>query len=114
VFGEKGSVEWQQEQAERLLVNMGDHDRIYWIAGGGFIPKSIASYLRLPAGHHEDFIEALANLHGAMERMIRRKRGEKVPDPYPHSGVEDGLAGVRFVAAAVKSSKAHGAWTPLE
>lgn len=114
MFGEKGSVEWQQEQAERLLVNMGDHDRIYWIAGGGFIPKSIASYLRLPAGHHEDFIEALANLHGAMERMIRRKRGEKVPDPYPHSGVEDGLAGVRFVAAAVKSSKAHGAWTPLE
>ena len=113
IFGEQGSLEWRQERAERLVLNLGERDEVYWIGGGGFIPPSIGSYLRLPGGHHEDFIEALANLHSTLERMIRRRRGEKVPAPYPHPGVEDGLAGMRFVAAAVKSSKARGAWTAV-
>jgi len=110
IFGTKGSIEWHQERAEELLVRTGDHDQVYWINGGGFFPKSVASYLRIPAGHHEDFFEALANLHTTMERMIRRNRGESVADPFPHPGVDEGVAGMKFVAAAVASSKKKGAW----
>jgi len=112
IFGTKGSLEWHQERAEALLLRKGDHDQTYWLgAGFGFFPASVASYLRVPAGHHEDFFEALANLHCTMERMIRKSRGEKTPEPYPHPGVEEGLAGMKFVSAAVASSKARGAWT---
>lgn len=113
VFGTKGSLEWHQERAEELLVRRGDHDEVYWINGGGFFPASVASYLRVPPGHHEDFFEALANLHGTLERMIRQSRGEKAPDPYPHPGLAEGLAGMKFVRAAVTSSKAKGSWTRL-
>jgi predicted dehydrogenase len=114
VFGTKGSLEWRQEQAEKLLVRLGDHDETYWIGGNfGYIPKNVATYLRVPAGHHEDFFEALANLHTTIERMIRRRRGEKVPDPYPHPNAETGLAGMKFVKAAVTSAKAKGAWMKL-
>lgn len=114
IFGSKGSLEWHQEQAEKLLVRRGNHDEIYWIGGNfDFFPKSIASYLRVPAGHHEDFFEALANLHTTMERLIRLRRGEASEAPFEHPGVDEGLAGMQFVAAAVASSKKKGAWTRL-
>ncbi|MBM4143631.1 MAG: Gfo/Idh/MocA family oxidoreductase [Lentisphaerae bacterium] len=111
IFGAKGSLEWRQERAESLLVRAGECDRTYWIGGGApFFPESVGSYLRVPAGHHEDFLEALANLHCTMERTIRRRRGEEAPAPYDHPGAETGVAGMRFVAAAVASSGAQGAW----
>ncbi|HJP29594.1 MAG TPA: Gfo/Idh/MocA family oxidoreductase [Candidatus Latescibacteria bacterium] len=114
VYGSKGSLEWHQERAESLLVRTGEVDETYWIgANYSFLPESVTSYLRVPSGHHEDFFEALANLHGSMERMIRRGRGEDVPEAYAHPGVDEGVAGMRFVKAAVDSSSAQGAWTEL-
>ena len=112
IYGTKASLEWRQEAAEALLHQTGDCDRTYWI-GAAPVPDNVKSYLRIPAGHHEDFLEALANLHCTMERTIRRNRGEKVPAPYDHPGVELGLAGMEFVSAAVASSKAKGAWTNM-
>ena len=113
VYGSKGSLEWHQESAEKLLVRRGAHDETYWI-GTGVEPASVASYLRVPAGHHEDFFEALANLHTTMERLVRKRNGEKnVPDAFDHPGVDEGVAGMKFVKAAVESSKKKGAWTRL-
>jgi len=112
IFGSKGSLEWHQERAEKLLVRRGEVDETYWTgAGASFWPASVAPYLRVPSGHNEDFFPALANLHQTMEFTIRRSRGEKAPEPFAHPGVDEGLAGMRFVKAAVESSKKKGAWT---
>jgi predicted dehydrogenase len=113
IFGTKGSLEWHQERAEELLVRRGEVDEIYWIGGGfSYFPASIKPYLRVPAGHHEDFFPALANLHKTMEFTVRRRHGDRqAPVPFPHPGVDEGLAGMRFVKAAVTSSRAKGAWT---
>ena len=114
IFGTKGSLEWEQERAEKLLVRRGEQDEVFWLgANFGFFPPEVASYLRVPAGHNEDFFPALANLHATMERMIRRRNGEETDDPYPHPGVDEGLAGMKFVAAAVSSSRQQGAWTEV-
>tara|TARA_B100000809_G_C14820579_1_gene417251 strand:+ start:209 stop:355 length:147 start_codon:yes stop_codon:yes gene_type:complete len=48
-----------------------------------------------------------------MERHIRARRGEQTPLPYDHPGVDDGLQSMRFLDAAVESSKQDGAWTDL-
>ncbi len=113
LYGTTGSLEWHQEAAEQLIVRRPDHDESYWIGSGAPITSAVvSSYLRAPAGHHEDFFEALGNLHTTMERLVRRQRREKhVPEAYPHPGVAEGLAGMKFVRAAVRSSKAKGAWT---
>jgi predicted dehydrogenase len=112
IFGTKGSLEWHQERAERLVLHKDAYDRVYWQGGNfDFFPKNVAGYLRTPSGHHEDFFEALANLHTSLERQIRRRNGEDAPAPYDHPGVDEGVAGMKFVHAAVKSSKAKGAWT---
>jgi predicted dehydrogenase len=115
IFGTKGSLEWHQERAEKLLVRRGEVDEVYWIgAGFSYIPTSVKPYLRVPAGHHEDFFPALANLHQTMEFTLRRRRGDgTAPAPFDHPGLAEGVAGMRFVRAAVNSSKAQGAWTDL-
>jgi predicted dehydrogenase len=114
IFGDKGSVEWRQESAEHLVVRRGEHDETYWLGSNfSFFPENIRSYLRLPAGHHEDFLEALANLHCTMERLIRRRRGEQSPEPYAHPGVQEGVDGMKFIAAAVASSMNKGTWTTV-
>ena len=113
VFGTNGSIEWHQERAESLLVRHGDgRDVTYWTGAEFPLPASVASYLRVPSGHHEDFFPALANLHTTIERQIRKNRGEKgVLDAFPHPGGAEGVAGMKFVQAAVISSKKKGAWT---
>ena len=115
VFGTTGSIEWHQERAECLLVRHGDgRDITYWIGAEFDLPASVSSYLRVPSGHHEDFFPALANLHTTIERLIRTRRGEQdVPTAFPHPSVEEGVAGMKFVAAAVESSKNSGAWTQV-
>ncbi len=114
IYGTKGSLEWAQERAEQLTLLTGAEDRVYWLGTGAGMPDCVKSYTRVPAGHQEDFFEALANLHTTMERKIRARNGEKgVPAAFPHPGVEEGVAGMKFVRAAVESSKAKGAWTKV-
>ncbi len=115
VYGSKGSLEWHQERAEKLIYKTGDADIVYWIGKGySYIPESITSYLRVPCGHNEDFFEAVANLHTTMERLVRKRKGEKgVADPYEHPGVDYGVMGLKFLRAAVESSKAEGQWTKI-
>jgi len=112
IFGSKGSIEWRQERAEKLLVRRGRCDEIYWIGSNyDYFPEKIKPYLRLPSGHNEDFFEALANLHLTMEFMVRKHNGEdNVPEPYSHPEVTAGIDGMQFVAAAVKSSQNNGAY----
>lgn len=113
VFGTKGSIEWHQERAESLLVRYGDgRDVTYWTGAEFDLPAEVSSYFRVPSGHNEDFFPALANLHTTIERQIRKGRGEKrIPAAFPHPGVEEGVAGMKFIKAAVDSSKKKGAWT---
>ena len=114
IFGSEGSIEWQQERSERLLVRHGSHDQVYWIGSNfDYFPENIASYLRVPGGHNEGFIEALANLHTTLERRIRKRRGEEVPEPYDHPGVEDGATGMKFLSAALNSSESGGDWKDM-
>ncbi|MFO7534097.1 MAG: Gfo/Idh/MocA family oxidoreductase [Kiritimatiellia bacterium] len=114
IYGTKGSLEWHQERAEALIVKNGGADQTFWINGGAGIPALVSSYQRAPGGHNEDFFEALANLHTTMERQVRKLKGEKNgPEAFPHPGVQEGLDGMKFVKAAVESSKAKGAWTKV-
>jgi predicted dehydrogenase len=69
---------------------------------------------RVPPGHPEGYLEGFANLYAEIARAIRAARERKKPDPavvFPT--VEDGLAGMEFVEAAVASSRAGGIWTKV-
>jgi predicted dehydrogenase len=115
VIGDKGTLEWTITDHTNLrLARAGQPLAIYRLgAEYDYFPASIKPYLRLPSGHPEGFHEALANLHRTIEDQIRRGRGESSPEAYPLPGIEDGVAGMAFVEAAVRSAKENGAWVDV-
>jgi predicted dehydrogenase len=115
IIGTNGTLEW----------SITDHSVLKHYAGGQplklyrqgaeypYFPASVKPYLRLPSGHPEGLHEALANLHRTLEWTIRGGRGEKVPKPFEHPGIADGVAGMAFIEAAVASSKRDGEWVEV-
>jgi len=115
IYGDKGTLEWAQERSEELHFFDGTTRVTYFQnAPTAEVPDIVKSYGRIPSGHHEDFLEALANLHTSLERKIRAIKGEKDAAPaYDHPGVDEGVLGMKFLSAAVESSKNKGAWTKV-
>jgi predicted dehydrogenase len=115
IYGDTGSLEWAQERSEELHYFDGTTRVTYFQnAPTAEVPDILKSYGRIPSGHHEDFLEALANLHTSLERKIRAIKGEKdVLPAYDHPGVDEGVLGMKFLKAAVESSKNKGAWTKI-
>jgi predicted dehydrogenase len=115
ISGTKGTLEWSITDHQTLKHYAGGEPLRLYRQGAeyGYFPDAIKPYLRLPSGHPEGFHEALANLHRTLEWQIRDSRGESCPRPFEHPGIVDGVAGMAFVEAAVKSSNADGEWATV-
>src|SRR5213079_2055055 len=109
VFGTKGGLEWHQENPNELwYAPFGQAPRRLTRAGPGAGPAA-ARVTRIPAGHPEGYLEGFATIYTEVAHAIRAARQGKRPDGevlFPT--VEDGLHGVEFIAAAVKSSANGG------
>ena len=112
ISGTTGTLEWSMLEHNNLKhFQNGQPVHLYRLgAEYGYIPASVKPYVRTPSGHPEGFHEALANLHRTLEWQIRGARGESCPTPFAHPGIEDGVAGMAFIEAAVKSSHGEGKW----
>ncbi len=115
ISGTTGTLEWSITDHTVLKHYQGGQPLTLYRQGAeyGYFPESIKPYLRLPSGHPEGFHEALANLHRTLEWHLRSARGESCPKPFDHPGIGDGIAGMAFVEAAVKSSNEDGAWVSV-
>jgi predicted dehydrogenase len=124
VAGTKGTLEWEQENPERLTILLpGQPDRVYWrgavTPGDGFLPKDVPADLMaeptIPSGHPEAFHDAFARLHRCFEADVRKwKAGKKVTaDGSKYASVEDGWTGIAFLETCLKSSRKKGAWTAM-
>ncbi|WP_157016201.1 Gfo/Idh/MocA family protein [Mesorhizobium xinjiangense] len=115
VYGSKGGLEWHQEQPNHLWYTpFGEPKRLITRNGAGAGP-SAARVSRVPAGHPEGYLEGFANIYAEAARAIRAARqGGRPPAEAVYPSVYDGLEGVAFVDACVKSSRDDGAWTGLD
>ena len=115
VFGTKGGLEWHQENPNELrYAPFGQPPRRLTRAGPGAGPAA-ARVTRIPAGHPEGYLEGFATIYTEVAHAIRAARQGKRPDGevlFPT--VEDGLHGVEFIAAAVKSSGNGATWVGTE
>jgi predicted dehydrogenase len=114
VYGEIGSLSWRQEEPNTLWhAPLGGSVRRITRGGAGAGPAA-ARLTRVPAGHPEGYLEGFANLYAEAAAAIRaRAAGAPVPDGVLFPTVEDGLKGVAFVDACVRSSAAGGVWVRL-
>jgi predicted dehydrogenase len=116
VDGTKASLEWHQEEPNKMFVRKnGEPQRTYTRAGGPYLSQAAAAVTRIPSGHPEGYLEAFANVYrAAFDNMILRAEGkafEKTNTVYPN--VNDGVEGMYFIQQCVASSKQNGAWLPL-
>jgi predicted dehydrogenase len=115
VSGNRGSLEWYQEIPQRLTYSpLGQPAQIRTPNGPGTYPAS-ARVCRVVAGHPEGFPECFANIYSDAAEAIAAAIAGTEPDPlamwFPNAA--DGLAGMRFLEACLKSSEAGGAWTAV-
>jgi len=114
ISGTKGSLEWLQADPNYLWHSpMGEPKRLITRGGDGSGPAA-ARVTRVPSGHPEGYLEGFANIYTEVARAIRARKAGTPEDPavmFP--GVHDGLKGVAFVEACVKSSAAGGVWTKV-
>lgn len=107
VYGEKGSIDWSQMEPNTLIVRWLDQPVQVLRAGGpGLSPESYA-HTRLPAGHPEGYLEAFANIYRNVAYNIQARLGNKQIDPVytDFPTVDEGVRGMEFIDAVVKSSK---------
>jgi predicted dehydrogenase len=112
IYGDAGSIFWAQEEPNTMTIKRrGEPDQVLRPGTNvGYLSDAAVAVCRTPAGHPEGYIEAFANLYAGFARAVR-----DFPD---HSGVggatvADGVATMRFIRAALDSSRNQSAWTRL-
>jgi predicted dehydrogenase len=115
IYGEKGGLEWQQEDNNTLLVRWPDGPDQIYRAGTSYLGPLAQENTRTPAGHPEGYVEAFANLYRNFARCIYADQvGQKPKEEWEdYPGVEDGIRGMAFIEHVLKSTVSELKWTPL-
>ncbi len=114
VYGTKASVEWSQEDPNYLWVGPLNAPRYRLTRGGAGSGADAARVSRIPPGHPEGYLEGFANIYAEAARAILARRDGVALDPaVTFPGLAEGVEGVAFVDACVRSSRKNGAWVAL-
>lgn len=114
IYGAKAGIEWEQENPNYLWVTPLGAPRYRLTRGGAGSGEAAARVTRTPAGHPEGYLEGFANIYAEAGRSIlARREGVALDSAVSFPGLKEGLEGVAFVDACVRSSARNGAWTKL-
>lgn len=114
IYGDKGSILWFQEEPEKITVVKKDGSLTELHRGYGSIAPGAAKYTRLPSGHPEGWLEAMGNLYRSFIECIQAKaQGTFTPELIDFPTVGDGVDGIRFVEACLKSHEMGNVWVDL-
>jgi predicted dehydrogenase len=114
VFGTKAGLSWEQENPNYLTVTPLGAPPYRLSRGGAGTSEAAARMTRIPSGHPEGYLEGFANIYAEAARAIIARREGVACDPaviFP--GLQEGLEGVAFVDACVRSSLKNAAWVKL-
>lgn len=111
VYGEKAGLEWRQDNPNYMwYTEFGKPKQLLTRGGAISSPPAASMNVRIPGGHPEGYLEAFATLYSQFAAVIRGD-GKDVAGLLP--SLADGVEGMEFIMASVKSSQADGKWTKL-
>jgi len=115
IYCEKGSLEWTHGDPNKLPVHWLDKPTEV-IQGGVTCQNNTATESRLLSGHPQGYIEAFANIYNEFATTLSRIVNDEKPaeTDFNYPCVDDGIRGLAFLEAVVKSSKSSEKWTTVE
>ena len=114
VFGAAGGLEWAQEDPNYLWHTPFGQPKRLLTRGGAGASDAAAAVTRIPGGHPEGYLEGFATIYAGAAQAIRAARdGRRDPVLDLLPGLAEGLAGMRFIDACLRSSQADAAWVEL-
>ena len=113
IYGERGGLEWRQEEPSNLIHRSLDQPMRVLRSGLGqpWLCAAATRRMRLPAGHPEGYLEAMANLYVDFAEAIQAGGGGNQAPGVP--GMEVGLRGMAFIETAIASHRSDAKWTEL-
>lgn len=114
VYGTKGGLEWAQENPNQLWYTPLNAECRLITRGGAGAGEAAGRVTRTPPGHPEGYLEGFANIYTEVARAIEAARsGAEPAADVQFPTVSDGVDGMRFIDAAIRSSKRNAAWVKL-
>ncbi|HZK64190.1 MAG TPA: Gfo/Idh/MocA family oxidoreductase, partial [Puia sp.] len=115
LYGEKGGLEWAQQEPNTLIVKWLDQPTQILRAGVGYKEplSSFATHnFRTPGGHPEGYLEAFGNIyHNFAQTLSARIDGTKPSaESLDFPGVDDGIRGMEFIDHVVASAGSKEKW----
>lgn len=115
IYGEKGGVEWAQQEPNTLLVKWLDQPMQVLRAGGNYgdrLSPFATQNCRTPGGHPEGYLEAFGNIYRNFALTLSARLDGKTPTPqmldFPQ--VDEGIRGMAFIDNVVASAKSDRKW----
>jgi predicted dehydrogenase len=116
IYGEQGGFEWHQ-RSNTMHVKWLDKPIETYRTGLGYLGSNAKAATRTPPAHPEGYLEAFANIYrnfaGAIRARLEKRKLAKNDPAGDYPKIEDGVRGMAFIEAVVKSSKANARWMKL-
>ena len=115
IYGEKGGLEWHQEEPNTLLLRWPDRPTEVVRTGGAGLSAWASANTRTPAGHPEGYLEAFANLYRHFAAVLQARLAGEEPKPtdLDFPSVEEGVRGMQFIEAIVATKNSEQKWILL-
>ena len=109
VYGDKGGLEWRQMEPNSVIYRPVDAPYQMFRAGQGQVGlcDAASARCRVPAGHPEGYLEAMANLYTDFAKAVRANQKGKA-DGVP--GINSGIRGMVFIDAMLASTDSDTKW----
>lgn len=109
VYGTKGGIEWAQEDPNYLWHTPFGSPKTLLTRSGAGANEAANDVSRTPGGHPEGYLEGFANIYSEAASAISQFPNGDFLLP----GIEEGLQGMKFIAACVRSSQSDSNWQEL-
>ena len=115
IYGEKGGLEWSQQEPNTLLAKWLDQPTQILRAGGNYgdrLSSFATANCRTPGGHPEGYLEAFGNIYRnfALTLSARIDGKEPTKEQMDYPKVDEGIRGMAFIDNVVASAQSDKKW----
>jgi predicted dehydrogenase len=113
IYGTKLSLSWNQENPNYLMAKDKEGYTTTYSKGNRSLCQDAQNATRLPPGHPEGIIEALANIYLEAFKAIRAGSANHTIPARDYPTVNDGVIGMAFIETVIASATSDCKWVEM-